>query len=749
MRLSLSRAVQPPPDPGATVVAAPVAAPRSAGLVSVGTVVVVVAALCATVLGGGLASRKSDLLDGNTWVLGVERVLRINPGSGQVDVQAKLPKQLDGPGHDLRIEQSNVTTAVVDATSGDTYTWNAGRGDFQRSSTRIAGNNALHLTSKEAFSVDRGVGTVRRLDPQELATVGSPLRIGTPVNDSVVDGAGTLWLSAPATRQVLAVRADGATDPRVKQRFALPLSGTAPRLTALRSGIMLSEAGGTTAYRVRLGRGASERITTQKSGGSAQSAASSDDDTSAVLDPRNRRVTRVAPKGDRRAASYSLGTAETSHQFGQPVVFADRVYVPDYTAGKVLRTDSDGRTKAFISDAKGTPGRLQLFVDDGRLWVNSPSGARAYYIDRSGNYTPILKTGQRVKPPSNVEKGAPTAKPTGPATTKSTGPTKPAAGRQTRSTPRAPSPPAKTKQRSKPTKALARVSSAPTELRATGGDRSVRLSWSPPQVRPGTVTGYRISRVDASGADRRTRSVGSGTKDLVVKGVSNGTTYIFAVVALTGSKASSPATIRAVPGTKPGVTLDLTPWGPTSVMATLHVDAKGSGSAGCRVFVNSEKIARAYSYSCNGEVRFEVTKLYWKGKYTFYAQAYNKRGISTTPRASLSKWPDPLVEFFKGAEYHGSKCHDPSCRWIRVIVHNLRPRTTYDLTVVEARSHQGKGDPFPHRTITTNDDGWADRDGPNTFFYGHPNREIHVQVSRGTDVFASKKQVWRNVPSGP
>src|SRR5215468_2489021 len=64
---------------------------RRTGLFSVGTVVTVVGGLAATLLGGGLAIRHSNILDGNTWITasanGVERLLRINPGAGEVDVE--------------------------------------------------------------------------------------------------------------------------------------------------------------------------------------------------------------------------------------------------------------------------------------------------------------------------------------------------------------------------------------------------------------------------------------------------------------------------------------------------------------------------------------------------------------------------------------------------------------------------------------------------------------------------------------
>jgi hypothetical protein len=119
------------------------------------------------------------------------------------------------------VQQPNLTTAVVDATSGGTYTWDGAGRRWQKSTTRVSGDTALHLTSDNAITVDRASGTVRQLEPGLVSDpVGKPVQLASRVSESVVDGGDALWLALPATRPVVAVDRSGA-GPSVRQEFRL------------------------------------------------------------------------------------------------------------------------------------------------------------------------------------------------------------------------------------------------------------------------------------------------------------------------------------------------------------------------------------------------------------------------------------------------------------------------------------------------------------------------------------------------
>ncbi|MFM9134933.1 MAG: fibronectin type III domain-containing protein, partial [bacterium] len=106
-------------------------------------------------------------------------------------------------------------------------------------------------------------------------------------------------------------------------------------------------------------------------------------------------------------------------------------------------------------------------------------------------------------------------------------------------------------------------SSPPTRLRAFPADRSVTLTWDPPNdLGGGTLTGYRIDIREAGSAQWKvhTASTGTGATRYAVTQLANGTPYEFRVAALTNtfgvglfSQAAS-ANPYGVPGAPTAVT---------------------------------------------------------------------------------------------------------------------------------------------------------------------------------------------------
>ncbi|NMO13307.1 hypothetical protein HPC49_15380 [Pyxidicoccus fallax] len=95
------------------------------------------------------------------------------------------------------------------------------------------------------------------------------------------------------------------------------------------------------------------------------------------------------------------------------------------------------------------------------------------------------------------------------------------------------------------------VPGAPTQVRATAGNRSALVEWSAPDDNGGSdVTGYTLT-VEAGGTVVETRE--TSATSLTVTGLTNGTTYRFTVTATNGvgtGAASSP--VSAVPQSLPG-----------------------------------------------------------------------------------------------------------------------------------------------------------------------------------------------------
>ena len=90
---------------------------------------------------------------------------------------------------------------------------------------------------------------------------------------------------------------------------------------------------------------------------------------------------------------------------------------------------------------------------------------------------------------------------------------------------------------------------APTEVEATGGDRSAVVRWSPPAHHGGAnIVSYTVTAY-TGGVAVATRTVGGQTRTVVFDGLENGTPYTFRVVATNtvGTGPQSAASVVVVP----------------------------------------------------------------------------------------------------------------------------------------------------------------------------------------------------------
>jgi len=729
---------------------------RSTGFVSLGTVVTVVGALSATLLGGGLASQHTDLLDGNTWIVastrdGVERLLRVNPGSSEVDLDTPSPLPAGAP---AQIQQSNVTTAVVDATTGDTYTWDGVGGRWQKSTTRVSGDTALHLTTTAAFTVDRATGTLRQLDTKLLSTpIGAALSLGSTVSDSAVDGSGQLWLALPRAKKVVAVKGS-AHGPSITREFKLPSSGSALTLTALTSGVLATDAAGRTSYRLLPNRGAAERITGVPPSASAVSASSSDDDTGAVLDPATGTLTRVAPAGDRRRRSISLGRA-ASDRLGRPLVFGNQVYLPDYTAGKVLRSTPGGVVELLPVGHRlsSTGGDFALFVDDGRLWVNSAGDAHAYSVDETGQWTTITKAQkQPIKPPGAPSTRHHPSSVANPQVPRNPGPTGPpvANGRNGHGAKRPPGPkptvpPTPTKSPTpsptnspKPTPTKSPTPSptpapppdAPANFTVTPGDSSLSASWQSPSG-AADVSKYVLDWTPTAGGTPGSATVPAGTLQHTIAGLTNGVSYTVTVRADTADSQGAQAGTTGTPVTTAGVVLqNAASNGSGQIGVSFTVSENGSGSVTCKVLLSG---VEKWSGACAGASSPTITGLTNSTSYTVAVQATNNQGTTTSASRSVTTWGPRTVTISKGANAQGQgtpTCTDPSCAWIVVHIENFTPGRGYPMTGNDDHPANGDGSgPFPQRTITPESNGQTTVSGAGiTYYFGYPGYHVWIDV---------------------
>jgi hypothetical protein len=139
--------------------------------------------------------------------------------------------------------------------------------------------------------------------------------------------------------------------------------------------------------------GAGEALTVPHAGrgGPLRFAAVSEGARLAVLVPHDRVVALVDPGSPEKTVVVDLAEAEPSGQLGAPVLNGRRLYVPDNGRARVLVFDTvTGRTSDPVVLGE-VPTTLEVFVKDGRVWINDPAGPRASVVDAAGHAIPIEK----------------------------------------------------------------------------------------------------------------------------------------------------------------------------------------------------------------------------------------------------------------------------------------------------------------------------------------------------------------------
>jgi hypothetical protein len=182
---------------------------------------------------------------------------------------------------------------------------------------------------------------------------------------------------------------------------------------------------------------------------------------------------------------------------------------------------------------------------------------------------------------------------------------------------------------------------APTEPRAVSavrGDRSATVTWTAPSNDGGTpITGYRIT----SSPDGHVWTVAGGTTDVTATGLTNGTGYRFAVVAITRAGESSPSDpsnqiYPAGPPSRPGV-ITATPGDRSATVTWTAADANGAAVTGYTVTSSPGGISR--SVQALSGTSTVITGLSNGVSYSFTVVAINDVGTSSASDPSNSVTP--------------------------------------------------------------------------------------------------------------
>ena len=457
--------------------------PSRGQLVTMATVLVLVAGLGLTVRGLGAADDALASFDASSWVWskGKGELARINGSSARVETRADATR---ARGHQVQVSQSDRFVLLRDVQTGSVASmdltdlqlyWN------QQTQPGIGVSVALH--DDAAFVIDAVQGKVQQVDPSSLQPIGEALQFPPGIAGGVFDGAGRLWIAAPTEGTVTAVEPGETAPARLRtDPVAAPSHDLA--VTALDRGIAVLDR--TTNALTRVDDNGAGQPTTLPLTGPGELPARTEGDTIAVTVADDRRVWTVDPAGVREVTVPAEGG-----ELRPAVAYEGYVYVPE-DDGTVHVFDRAGRPQKPI-DISEPGGDLELEVRENHLFINAPGATTARVVDESHRVQVVDKDTDKVvggDPPPVV---APPVTPPDPE---------------------------------KPKKPPVEKPGAPRSVRAAAGNAEVRVSWQAAEDNGAAITRYVVA-----GAGR-TFQVGADQRSLLVDKLTNGEAYKFTVHAV-------------------------------------------------------------------------------------------------------------------------------------------------------------------------------------------------------------------------
>ncbi|GLH98872.1 fibronectin type III domain-containing protein [Phytohabitans aurantiacus] len=560
------------------------------GLVTIGTVVTLVAAMGLTILGLGAADHAVANYDASSWLWSSLRseMARVNGTTGRVDTRLQIPK---GQNHTMQVAQTDRFLILRDLNTGQVSSLDLATLQITATTKTTAGVGvSVALQEDAAFVIDAVQGIVRQLDPRTLAPIGEPVNYPPGLTGGQFDGDGNLWLAVPSEGTVSAVTAaplpaepvsaggqgGGGLSPKRVRTVDVANPSHDLTISTLDHGVAV------------LNR-TMKTLTTID--GDKQSSTPLTMDGLGSLPPRtNGTQVPVTVPEQRHVWAVDKGHVK---DFGVPgkgsglqpaVAWAGRFYAADNDSGTVYVFDTNGRpiSQFKIEDARGP---LEMEVRENYLFINAPNSQMATVVDDKHQVRTVDKYA------NDVLGGDP---------------------------PPAPPPPKREDPPvSKP--------GAPRTVTATAGNTTARVSWS-----PAPPNGSAITRYVVEGADKEV-SVGANQRSIEVTGLTNGEEYRFSVHAVNAkgagpAKQSNPVTPTSeIPDAPTSVTAEARPDG-TVLVKWPEANGQGYDIRKYAVTAVAAGATAPAGESTKTELVVPAGQLEYGNQYAFQVVSVNEKG---------------------------------------------------------------------------------------------------------------------------
>ncbi|TDC77475.1 fibronectin type III domain-containing protein [Micromonospora sp. KC606] len=616
------------------------------GLVTIGTVGALLAAMGLTVLGLGAADNAVANYDASSWLWSAARgeIARVNGVTARVDTRMGVP---GARRHPMQVTQTDRLLVLRDLRTGQVSSLDLATLQITATTPTTPGlgvNVALHEDA--AFVVDAVQGIVRQLDPRSLTPVGEPVRYPPGITGGAFDGKGRLWVAIPSEGTVSAITAarlpatpagaGSASGPGPEQVETYSVAGPSHELvvSTLDDGVavldrtsasLVTIRGGTT-RRFPLTMSAAGTLPERTSGPAVPVTVTGERRVHVVADGAEVREFTVPGAGDRLSPA---------------VAWAGRFYCADEASGTVYAFDGAGRLVDTVTGKAAGP--LEIEVRENHLFINAPDSSVARVVNDKHQVREVNKYA------NDVLGGDPPPAPP-------------------------PPPPPKKPKVGKP--------SAPRSVSASAGNAQARVTWKPAAANGAEITRYVVE------GDGRRHEVGANQRAVEITGLTNGRTYTFSVHAVNAKGAgparrSNPVTpTAAVPDPPAGVTAEARPDGTVRVTWPA-ANGQGNTIARYAVTATSAGTNAPVGESTRTELVVPAGELEYGTQYAFTVVSVNDKGAGSAA-SPVSNTVVPFAPPGQPADLRASTVADQpgtiAVRW-SPSADNGRPVTTYRVDV--------------------------------------------------------------------
>jgi hypothetical protein len=358
----------------------------------------VLGGLAVVIAGGGLLlgmgvqagypASRPRLLSGSAWLAsrGVGQMTLLDGSSVEVAAQVRVAK----PGDHFDVVQQGAIGYAVNRSSGtisrvDGATFEvtppvSPMPDVLDGLYAFAGTDAL-------YALDSLRGVLASVDPQTLAPRGRQVSLATQINEqaAALDSAGRLWVLDTAAGDLVWMEHGHR---HARRNVASPSAG---RLVLAGGGPVVVDSARRSAFLIDVNDGSTQATVALDLRGGDQVQLSGSSHNSRIYLAMSRGVLDICDvAGGSCANAVSIGKAGAA-ELGTPVETGGRVFVPDYTSGKVWIIDLNQSRVVAQPQVLDPKTRFQLLTRDGVVFFNDPDSEHAGVIQLDGGVRRVPK----------------------------------------------------------------------------------------------------------------------------------------------------------------------------------------------------------------------------------------------------------------------------------------------------------------------------------------------------------------------